>query len=180
VRDELEMDAVPRTTGQDGGAITNAEVPIGIGPPGEVAAARDVTLTVSEDIEDKSLADLLKDLSQQLTMLFHEEMELAKAEVTTKGKRFGAGAGLLGGAVALVLVALGCLAACAIAALSLVVPVWLAALIVAVALLAVAVVLGLMGKAAVQHASPPIPEESVKSTKEDVAWLKTQVKSAKP
>ncbi len=168
------------TTAQDGGAITNAEILSGIGPPDQMPAARDVTLTVREDIEDKSLADLLRDLSQQLTALLHEEMELAKAEVATKGKRLGAGAGLLGGAVALVLLALGCLAACAIAALSLVVPVWLAALIVAVALLAVAAVLGVMGKTAVQHAAPPVPEESVKSTKEDVAWLKTQVKSAKP
>jgi hypothetical protein len=55
----------------------------------------------------------------------------------------------------------------------------MAALVVAVMLLAVAVVLGVRGKAVVQRASPPIPEEAVESSKEDVAWLKTQVKFAK-
>jgi hypothetical protein len=37
-----------------------------------------------------------------------------------------------------------------------------------------------MGKAAVQRSTPPIPEEAVQSTKEDVAWIRTQVRSAKP
>ena len=157
----------------DGGA------PDGIGPLSEEPAGRGVSLTVREDVKDKSLAELLKDLSQELTGLLHEEIELAKAEVTTKGKGLGVAAGLLGSALVFVLHELGCLAVCAIAALSLAVPIWLAALIVAITLLAVAVVLGLMGKADVQHALPPIPEEAVESTKEDVAWLKTQVKSAK-
>ncbi len=98
------------TTAQDGGAITNAEILSGIGPPGAVPAARDVTLTVREDIEDKSLADLLKDLSQQLTALLHEEMELAKAEVATKGKRLGAGAGFLGGRGSIKKQLIGCIA----------------------------------------------------------------------
>jgi uncharacterized membrane protein YqjE len=160
--------------------MMNSEVPASTGPPGEEPEVRVASVAVSESTKEKSLAELLNDLSRELTGLLHEEVELAKAEVTAKGKRLGAGVGLFGGAVVLALLSLGCLAACTIAALALAVPTWLAALLVAVTLLAVAVVLGLMGKADVQRGSPPIPEEAVESTKEDVAWLKTQLKSAKP
>ena len=132
------------------------------------------------NLHDKSLAELFKDLSQQTATLAREEVELAKAELTAKGKRLGLGAGILGGAGAVAFLALGALVACVIAALSEALPVWLAALIVAVVLLAVGAALGLVGKAEIQRASPPVPEEAVKSTKEDIAWLKAQAKSAKP
>ncbi len=134
----------------------------------------------SKDLKDKSLAELLNNLSQELGVLVHQELELAKAEVTAKGKRLGAGAGLLAGAAVLAFLALGAVVACIIAALSEAIAVWLAALIVGVVLLAIAGGLGLLGKADIQRASPPVPEEAIESTKEDVAWLKTQVRSAKP
>jgi len=128
----------------------------------------------------KSLAELLNDLSHELTALVHQEFELARAEVTVKGKRLGAAAGLLGGAAIMAFLGLAAVVTCVIAALSNAIPVWLAALLVGAVLLAIAGVLGLLGKAAVQRATPPIPEEAVQSTKEDVAWIRTQVKSAKP
>ena len=138
-----------------------------------------VTAT-THDPTDKTLAELLSDLSQELAALMHQELDLAKAEVTAKGKRLGVGAGLLVGAGAVAFLGLGAVVACVIAALSQALPVWLAALLVGVVLLAIAGVLGVLGKTDVQRASPPVPEEAVESTKEDVAWLKTQVKSAKP
>ena len=110
----------------------------------------------------------------------HQELDLAKAEVTAKGKRLGVGAGLLIGAGVVAFLGLGAVVACVIAALSQALSVWLAALLVGVVLLAIAGVLGVLGKTDIQRASPPVPEEAVESTKEDVAWLKTQVKSAKP
>jgi hypothetical protein len=129
---------------------------------------------------DKTLAELLSDLSQELSALMHQELDLAKAEVTAKGKRLGVGAGLLIGAGVVAFLGLGAVVACVIAALSQALAVWLAALLVGVVLLAIAGVLGVLGKTDIQRASPPVPEEAVESTKEDVAWLKTQVKSAKP
>ncbi len=56
---------------------------------------------------------------------------------------------------------------------------WLAALIVAVVYGAVAAVLALRGKERVQHATPPVPEQTVDTVKEDVAWAKTRARSAK-
>lgn len=122
---------------------------------------------------DATVAELVKQLSEQTSRLVNQEMELAKAELTTKGKQLGVGAGMFGGAGVFGLYALGALTAAAIAALSLAMATWLAALIVAVLWAAVAGVMALAGKSRVQEGAPPVPEQSVESVKEDVEWTKT-------
>ena len=57
------------------------------------------------DLHDRSLGELLKQLSEQTTRLVHQELELAKAELQQKGKQAGMGAGMFGGAGALGLAA---------------------------------------------------------------------------
>lgn len=131
-------------------------------------------------VEEKSTAELLKDLASQTTTLVHQEIELAKAELTVKGKRLGMGAGLFGGAGLLGVLALGAFVTAAIAAVSVALPVWAAGLIVGAALSIVAGVLALTGTSEAHRGTPPIPEQAVRSTKEDVAWLKTRARSAKP
>src|SRR5947209_19100493 len=96
--------------------------------------------------EQASLAELVNQLSEQTSRLVHQEIELAKAELTVKGKRAGIGAGMFGGAGVFGLYALGALTATAILALATAVTGWLAALIVTVVLAAVAGVLALQGK----------------------------------
>jgi hypothetical protein len=128
----------------------------------------------------KSTAELLRDLSEQVTTLVHEEVSLAKAELAVKGKRLGEGAGLFGAAALLGVLALGALVAAAVAALSLVVDLWLAALLVAAGLLAIASVVFVAGRAEVARGAPPIPEEAVASTKEDIAWIRDRTTSARP
>ena len=129
---------------------------------------------------EKTLVELGADLARQMTALVHHEIELAKAEMTEKGRRAGFGAGMFGAAGVLAAFGLGCVTACFVAALQLGVSVWLAALIVGLVYLAVAGVLALMGRRQIARATPPVPAEAVESTKEDVQWLKTQAKSAKP
>jgi uncharacterized membrane protein YqjE len=127
---------------------------------------------------DKSAAELVSDLSRELTTLVHQELELAKAELAEKGKRAGLGAGMFGGAGLLAVLGLGCFTACAVAALQLAMPVWAAALIVGVVYEVVAGGMALAAKREVQQAVPPVPEQAMESTKEDVAWLKKQARSA--
>jgi hypothetical protein len=122
--------------------------------------------------DDAPVAELVKQLSEQTSRLVSQEMELAKAELTVKGKQIGIGAGMFGGAGVFGLYALGALTAAMIAALSLAVATWLAALIVAVLWAAVAGVMALVGKSRVQEGTPPVPEQSVESVKEDVQWTK--------
>jgi MFS family permease len=134
---------------------------------------------MSEATREESTADLLRRLSEQTSRLVREELELAKAELTVKGKQAGLGAGLFGGAGVLGLFAFGALVAAAIAGLSLAMDTWLAALIVAVMLGAAAGVVALLGKRRVERALPPVPEESVDSVKEDVAWTKTKARQGR-
>jgi len=122
---------------------------------------------------DASASELVKQLSEQTSRLVRQEMELAKAELSEKGKQAGIGAGLLGGGGVFALYALGALTAAMIAALALAMDTWLAALIVTVIWAAVAGAMALLGKARVQKSTPPIPEQSVESVKEDVQWTKT-------
>jgi uncharacterized membrane protein YqjE len=131
----------------------------------------------TEDLHDRSLGELLKQLSEQTTRLVHQELELAKAELQAKGKQAGAGAGLFGGAGAIGLAALGALTACFILALNAVMPAWLAALIVAVVYAIVAFVLVKQGQARIKRATPPVPEQTIETVKEDVEWAKTQMRS---
>jgi uncharacterized membrane protein YqjE len=129
--------------------------------------------TGSHGVQDASASELVKQLSEQTSRLVQQEMELAKVELAEKGKQAGIGAGLFGGAGVFGLYALGALTAAAIAALSLAMDTWLAALIVAVIWAAVAGVMALLGKTRMQKGTPPIPEQSVESVKEDVQWTKT-------
>jgi hypothetical protein len=132
-----------------------------------------------EPHSDASTADLLRQLSEQTNRLVRQELELVKAELSVKGKQAGIGAGMFGGAGVVGLYAVGALVATVIAALSLAVATWLAALIVTVVLAAIAGVLALQGRTRVQSALPPVPEDSVDSVKEDVEATKTRVQRAR-
>ena len=133
----------------------------------------------SQANHDSSLADLARQLSNQTTELVHHEVELAKAELRVKGKRAGVGAGMFGGAGALGLYALGALTAAIIAGIAEALPVWASALIVAALYGAIAGILALRGKKKVQEATPPLPEETVQSVKEDVRYTKQRAQEAR-
>jgi hypothetical protein len=125
---------------------------------------------------DRSAGDLVKDLSEQVSRLVRDELKLAQVEMTAKGKRAGAGAGLLGGSGLLALYGAACLLAAAIIGLARVVPAWLAALIVGAAVLAAAAVVALLGRGQFKKAVPPVPEQAVDSVKADVAEVKESAK----
>jgi hypothetical protein len=131
------------------------------------------------DLRERPIGELLKQLSEETTRLVHQELELAKAELTQKGRQAGLGAGLFGAAGAIALLAAAALTACFILILDVVMPAWLAALIVAVVYGAVAAVLALRGRDRVRQAVPPVPEQTIETVKEDVEWAKTQMPSAK-
>ncbi|WP_327685791.1 phage holin family protein [Streptomyces sp. NBC_00467] len=120
----------------------------------------------------ESVGDLVSQASQQLSQLVREELRLAQAEMTQKGKRFGKGGGMFGGAGIVAFIGLQALAATAIAALVLVLPLWAAALIITGVLFVIAAVLAAMGKKQVGMATPATPERAIESVKADVAEIK--------
>jgi hypothetical protein len=128
---------------------------------------------------EASVGELVKALSEQTARLARQEVELAKSELTVKGRRAGIGAGMFGAAGVVGLYAVGAVVAAAILGLATAVTAWLAALIVAVVLGALAGALALTGKSKVEQAAPPIPEQATESVKEDVQWARTRAQDAR-
>ena len=131
----------------------------------------------NDDLRDRPIGELMKQLAQETTTLVRQEIELAKAEVTEKGKKAGVGFGMWGGAGVVGLLALGALTAFFILALDGAMPNWAAALVVAAVYGVIAAALYLKGKAKVEEAGPPVPEQTKETLKEDVQWAKTQTRS---
>jgi Putative Actinobacterial Holin-X, holin superfamily III len=134
---------------------------------------------VPSKAEEHSVAELMQQLTEQTTRLTQKEIELAKAEMSVKGRRIGIGAGAFSAAGLLALFALGAATAAAILGLATALEDWVAALIVAAVYLVVAGVLALVGRARVQAATPPVPEQTAESVKEDVALTKQKAKEGR-
>ena len=129
--------------------------------------------------EEKSTAELVRALSEQSSRLAQMEVELAKAELTEKGKKIGAGAGAFGAAGVVALYMVGALVATATLALSEAMDAWLAALIVTVILGAIAAVLALTGKKNVEAGAPPVPERAIDTTKQDIDTAKARAREGR-
>lgn len=121
--------------------------------------------------------ELVSRLGEEVSTLVRDELALARAELTEKGKRAGKGAGLLGAGGVLALYGVGALLVTIGALLALVLPVWLAALIVLVVLFAGAGAAALVGKKRVQQATPVTPEAAVASAKRDVETARTAIRT---
>jgi hypothetical protein len=134
--------------------------------------------TPPDELRERPIGDLVKQLAGQTSTLVRQEIDLAKAEVTEKGRIAGQGAGLLGGAALVGLMAAGALTATLILVLDTAMDSWLAALIVTVVMAAVAGFLALRGRDRIRAATPVVPEQTVETVKEDVEWAKTRTPSA--
>ena len=104
------------------------------------------------DARERGIGELVKDLASQTSTLVRQEIKLAQAELTERGKVAGRGAGLMAGAA-------------------------VAALIVTVVWLIVATVLAMTGKKSLQASTPPVPQ-TVETVKEDIQWAKNPTGSA--
>jgi uncharacterized membrane protein YqjE len=135
--------------------------------------------TPPEQLRERPMGDLVKQLAGQTSTLVRQEIDLAKAELSEKGRVAGQGAGLFGGAAVVGLMAAGALTATLILVLDKAMDTWLAALIVTVVMGALAAVLALQGRNRMRAAAPPIPQQTVETMKEDVEWAKTRTPSAK-
>jgi Flp pilus assembly protein TadB len=124
----------------------------------------------------RSVGTLVKEGTEQLSDLVRQELKLAQAELTRKGKRAGIGGGLFGAAGLMAFFALAALVTAAIAAVAMPLPLWAAALIVAGGLLLIAAVAALIGRREVKQAVPPVPEEAVDSMRYDLETIRGRAK----
>jgi MFS family permease len=132
-----------------------------------------------EELRERPVGELLRQLAEETTTLVRQELELAKAEMAEKGKRAGLGVGMWGAAGVVGLLALGAFTAALILALDGAMPNWAAALLVTAVYAVIAGVLYLRGKERVDAVGTPVPEEAIDNIKEDVEWAKTRAKSGR-
>jgi Flp pilus assembly protein TadB len=125
----------------------------------------------SKSAADAPLGELMSQLSSQTSRLVRDEMRLAQKEFQESARHAGIGAGLLSVAGLLAVFGFAAIITAAIAALSVVLPVWASALIVAAVLLSAAGVAGVISKGQVQQASPA-PEQTVANVKKDIDEVK--------
>ncbi len=126
---------------------------------------------------DRSLGELVGELSSEVSALVREEMQLARTELAAAAKPAAASAGLLGTGALFGLGAFGAATAFLIALIGLWLPVWAAALLVAAAYGLVALVAGLTAKKTIEHTAPHAFEQTAQTLKEDIEWAKTRAKS---
>ena len=131
-----------------------------------------------EDLRERPVGELLKQHGDQTSTLVRQEIDLARAELSQKGKEAGKGAGLFAGAAVIGLLAAGALTAFLIMLLDGALANWLSALIVGVVFAGIAGALAAAGRNRIKRATPPVPEQTVETVKEDVEWAKTQRASA--
>jgi uncharacterized membrane protein YqjE len=133
-------------------------------------------MSVQDDPRERGIGELVKDLASQTSTLVRQEIKLAQAEVTEKGKVAGRGAGMLAGAAVAALLMLGALTALIVVVLDSFLGLWVAILIATLLWGIVAAVLAQTGRKALQAATPPVPQ-TVETVKEDIQWAKTQTGS---
>lgn len=127
--------------------------------------------TESKSINEASTVALLGQLQEQTTRLIRDELRLAQREFQESARHAGIGAGLISAAGLLAVLGLMTVVAAAVAAISLVLPVWAAAVIVAAVLFLGAGVAALISRSQARQVPPPATE-SVGSVKHDLDEIK--------
>ncbi len=120
---------------------------------------------------DASIGELMSQLSTQTSRLIRDEMRLAQKEFQQSAKHAGIGAGLFSVAGLLAFFGVATVIAAAVAALSLVLAVWAAALIVGAVLFIAAGVAALVGRKQADEVTPAAPK-TIETVKADIQELK--------
>ena len=135
-----------------------------------------VTQVRTEELSERSVGELVQQVSQQTATLVRQEMQLAQVELQEKGKRAGIGAGMFGGAGLVALYGVGAVVAAVIMLVATAIEPWVSALIVGVVLLATAGIVALLARRQVEQATPPKPERAMESMQDDVEHVRERVR----
>ena len=130
---------------------------------------------MEEEKDDRSIGELIAELSRETTTLVRQELQLAKVEMIQKASRAGKNVGFLvvGGVVAYT--GLLAIIAAVIIVLGNVIALWLSALVVGAVIAAVGLVLVIKGVNTLRQ-EDPTPQETIETLKEDREWLRDQTR----
>jgi uncharacterized membrane protein YqjE len=122
---------------------------------------------------DRSIGELIGEVTSGLSTLVRQELELAKVEAKAEATKAGKGAGLLAGAGVAGHLVLVFLSLAVMFALDNAMGTGWAALVVTLVWAVVAAVLASVGRKKLKTVSPK-PEQTVQSLKEDAQWVRAQ------
>jgi uncharacterized membrane protein YqjE len=130
---------------------------------------------MQEEKDDRSIGELIAELSRETTTLVRQELQLAKVEMSQKASQAGKNVGFLvvGGVVAYT--GLLAIIAAVIIVLGNVIALWLSALVVGAVIAAVGLVLVIKGVNTLRQ-EDPTPQETIETLKEDREWLRDQTR----
>jgi len=131
------------------------------------------TGTTTDSSDQRSLGQVVSDLSTDLSTLMKQEMQLAKVELKEEIGKVGKGAGMLGGAGFAGYFVLLFLSLALMFMLDNWLPIEIGALITALLWGAIAAVLAIVGRKELKEANPQLPQTQ-QTLKEDVQWAKAQ------
>ncbi|WP_433824537.1 phage holin family protein [Actinoplanes sp. CA-015351] len=124
-----------------------------------------------DHVADTSIGDLIGNISNDLSQLFRQEVDLAKVEMKQEAAKAGKAAGMLGVAGFAGYLAVVLLSFAVVFGLANVMDAGWAALIVAVVWAAIGAVLFVNGRNKLKTVDP-VPHRTVDTLKEDAQWLK--------
>jgi len=130
-----------------------------------------------DDRASDSAADAFKQLASDLTMLARDQLEAARQEMAEKVRLIGVGAGILSASAVALIFTAACLTAFAMVGLAVILPAWLAVLIVTLVWGAVAAALAIIGRRKVKEAGPLTPEQTIEDLRQDLKWAKRHRRS---
>jgi uncharacterized membrane protein YqjE len=123
--------------------------------------------------DQRSIGEVIGAVVENIQELVRSEIRLAKTELREEAATAGRSAAMLVAGAVAGLYAGGLLLLTLVWALGTQIPLWVSALIITILVAIVAMVLIRMGKARLRSVNP-VPERTVESVKEDVAWVKRQ------
>lgn len=124
---------------------------------------------------DRSVSDVLHDILRNVQDIFRSEVRLAKAEIRHDATQAGSAALWLAIGLVVLLSAWMFLLWTAVYALSMIVPIWAATLIVAVAMIAAGSLATVAGVRRFKRITP-MPERTIASLQENFRWMKQPAK----
>jgi Flp pilus assembly protein TadB len=128
-------------------------------------------MMANHTIGERSASEMVQDVVRDMGDVVRGEVRLAKAEISEKAAKAGKAGGYFGVAALCGVMGFACLVLAGVAGLALVMPIWLAALLMSVFLVCIAAAGYAGGKAKMKDINP-VPERTVQTIKDDIQWAK--------
>lgn len=128
------------------------------------------------ELDQRPWKEIVADVIRDIEKIVQNELRLAGFELKEKLTQGGLAAGILAGAGLLGFFSMACMVTACIVALNIVMPLWLAAVVMGVLLATGAGGAFIMGRMMLQQVDP-VPRKTMETLKDNVEWAKNRSRS---